>query len=107
MFRSTLLFTTSVLVFLLAKNVLGDATALATSLSGVNAPNCGQIEAPCCLGGNVPRCADPALSCMSADGSQALRCKACGRQNQPACAGEKCGSRWGMLSVRICHAPLG
>ncbi|GBF97930.1 hypothetical protein Rsub_10603 [Raphidocelis subcapitata] len=75
----------------LAPRAAADATAFATTLAlkGQDPAGCGQLEEPCCLARGA-RCGAAGLACLPLTGAQALRCHACGGEDQPACEGRKC-----------------
>jgi hypothetical protein len=79
----------------LAPRAAADSTAFATTLalSGKEPAGCGGLEEPCCLK-RAARCGAAGLACLPLTGAQALRCHACGGEDQPACEGGLRGARF-------------
>ncbi|GBF97915.1 hypothetical protein Rsub_10588 [Raphidocelis subcapitata] len=83
------------LALCLAPLAAADATAFATTLAmkTTDPAACGLLGQPCCLArgrsGGL-RCGAGGLACVPLTGAQALRCHACGGEDQPACDGGKC-----------------
>ncbi|GBF97917.1 hypothetical protein Rsub_10590 [Raphidocelis subcapitata] len=89
----------------LAPRAAADATAFATTLAlkGQDPAGCGQLEEPCCLARGA-RCGAAGLACLPLTGAQALRCHACGGEDQPACQGRKCDQ--GLTAVDASPVPI-